>query len=53
MKLTIKAVLARFGGDRQKAFAYCVRMQAQTSNPNLRIEYYTIAQTIWNEAAHV
>jgi hypothetical protein len=53
MNLTIKAVLARFGGDRQQAFAYCVRMQARAANPEIRIEYHIIAQTIWNlEAAH-
>jgi hypothetical protein len=53
MTPTIKAILARFNQDKQLAFAYCVRMQRETSNPALRLEYHMLAQTIWNmEAAH-
>jgi hypothetical protein len=43
MELTVKAILARFGGDIAQAEAYCKQIAEGTSNPHLGVEY----QKLW------
>jgi len=44
MNLTIKAVLARFGGDREKAIDYCYKLM--DAYPRLRPEYSGIVDAL-------
>lgn len=44
MTQSIKAILARFGGDHAKAAKYCVEMAS--TYPALRQEYSTYAEVI-------
>ena len=46
MKLTVKAILARFNGDVQMAVDYCAVIASTASNPHLREEYRTLAGMI-------
>ena len=43
MTLTLKAILARFNGDRGKAIEYCTRV-AET--PRLKDEYLALADAL-------
>lgn len=49
MNLTIKAILARCNGDWWAAVKYCNQVADSTSNPNLKAEYRTLAQTITHD----
>jgi hypothetical protein len=44
MKWTLKAILARFGGDREKAIDYCYDLV--DTYPRLRAEYSTIVDAL-------
>lgn len=44
MNLTAKAVLARWGGDRTKAIAYCYEMIDKY--PHLRAEYQAVVDAL-------
>lgn len=46
MDLTIKAILARFGGDIWEAEQYCKRVAEASSNPHLSREYGILAIAI-------
>jgi hypothetical protein len=43
MEPTIKAILARFNGNKYEAYAYCMRTLHGCNNPSLAKEYFDIA----------
>ncbi len=56
MTLTVKAILARFGGDREKAIAYAYGIM--DTYPRLRAEYSEVVDLLTGheekaKAAHV
>jgi hypothetical protein len=45
MNPTIKAILARFNGDVQQAYVYCLCVCADTNNDSLKKEYWDLSNT--------
>jgi hypothetical protein len=50
MDQTLKAILARFHGDVQKAIAYCAYIVANSTNLAMRNEYSILGQRLYNDA---
>jgi len=50
MEPTVKAILARFGGNVSQAVHYCNSIGDHASNPELRYEYNVLGQIIWSRA---
>ena len=55
MEQTVKAILARNGGDRRRAMQYCLGVAKTATNPDLKREYLMLADAVAEktEAAHV
>jgi hypothetical protein len=50
MNLTLKAILARFGGNVPQAVAYCNQIADTTKNIHLAREYNELGQKLWRDA---